>query len=961
MLNITSFNCHSIRNNLHVVLELMKNHDIILLQELMLREDDIDFYSNINLNFNFIADVKDSIVSGIINGRPARGVSIMWSGWLSKYIETAKVNDRIISITIKHEKNSILIINSYMPYDARDIHSFRDYKTCLSIINDLIANTNCSDVIICGDLNADHIKNTRFWKEIEDFMLDNDLKHVIGALSNNDFTYVCPATGSTSYLDHVICTPGIYHKLLDLNILYELSTYDHFPIEFKINLNLIQADKKEIYVEKSFCTYIDWNLLSKNDIDLYKDRINSALTARIDVFNNFNSCNHQCDKVNCKKILDSIFNFLLWVLIYASSSYRKNHKPFKKFKVVPGWNDSVKSLYKTSKDRFFKWKSSGRKKGCKAYHDMVCARRKFKRALKSCRKNEEKIRNEKIANCLSKNNSKGFWKEIKKVKGSNFSRPYKIGSEIDGKNTSELFSEYFKKTFAKNNTLNDDNLNYKSDLIKDGNYINLTNCDIKNAINKLKPYCDIHNISSSHLKNCPDTFISFLTKFLNYCIRHGYLPCKFTEGVISPRLKNKFLDSNTLTNYRPIVHSSLFFRIIEHIILKRLQKYFKFNDNQHGFQSKLSTFTACFSLKETVFNYFLKDTPVYAAFLDYSKAFDNINYKILFNKLHDKGVPNNLLNFIHNFYIKQYVRVNFEGEFSSSWKLLNGVRQGGVLSPFFFNLYLDSLLDLISSSKVGCRLGFFSNNIIAYADDVVLLAPSVSGLQTLINITLEHSNFLKLTFNSNKSYVMKFTKFLSDQTDFNIFLDDVKLKVVNSVKYLGFDLNYNLTSKYDIIRERNRFYNSFNSIFRKFYNIDINSFMVLFKSYCMQFYGSCLWFNNKHCKIALKQFSVGYHKALKKILNVPWSERNHIVCWHLGILHFKDYINMNRLRFVFKIFNDSPPFLRKNYSYYVLNSVMLKETNIFMIDEYDVMNFLDNDIEALYSRINHVHNMYIFN
>ena len=74
-----------------------------------------------------------------------------------------------------------------MPYDARDIHSFDELKTCLSIINDLIANTNCSDAIICGDLNLDHIKSLRFWHEVKDFMLYNNLKHVSRALSNNDF------------------------------------------------------------------------------------------------------------------------------------------------------------------------------------------------------------------------------------------------------------------------------------------------------------------------------------------------------------------------------------------------------------------------------------------------------------------------------------------------------------------------------------------------------------------------------------------------------------------------------------------------------------------------------------------------------------------------------------------------------------------------------------------------------
>ena len=71
------------------------------------------------------------------------------------------------------------------------------------------------------------------------------------------------------------------------------------------------------------------------------------------------------------------------------------------------------------------------------------------------------------------------------------------------------------------------------------------------------------------------------------------------------------------------------------------------------------------------------------------------------------------------------MKVNFNGIMSSSFKLRNGVRQGGILSPILFNIYIESLIGKISKSNLGCKLGIIRSNIIVYADDSVLLSPSI--------------------------------------------------------------------------------------------------------------------------------------------------------------------------------------------------------------------------------------------
>ena len=108
----------------------------------------------------------------------------------------------------------------------------------------------------------------------------------------------------------------------------------------------------------------------------------------------------------------------------------------------------------------------------------------------------------------------------------------------------------------------------------------------------------------------------------------------------------------------------------------------------------------------------------------------------------DTGVPIIFINFIKFWYSNQKVRVRFGNALSRSWVISNGVRQGGVLSSLFFNLYINSILVNISRMNIGCRMGPITFNVLAYADDVVLLAPSAAGLQLL---TLKRYDDVKVT------------------------------------------------------------------------------------------------------------------------------------------------------------------------------------------------------------------------
>ena len=93
---------------------------------------------------------------------------------------------------------------------------------------------------------------------------------------------------------------------------------------------------------------------------------------------------------------------------------------------------------------------------------------------------------------------------------------------------------------------------------------------------------------------------------------------------------------------------------------------------------------------------------------------------------------------------------------SSSFTLGNGTKQGGVLSPCLFNCYIYKLILSIMSVKVGCNVGGVYTNILTYADDVVLLAPSWRALQYIINVLADCATNIDMLCNIDKTVCMIF-------------------------------------------------------------------------------------------------------------------------------------------------------------------------------------------------------------
>ena len=177
------------------------------------------------------------------------------------------------------------------------------------------------------------------------------------------------------------------------------------------------------------------------------------------------------------------------------------------------------------------------------------------------------------------------------------------------------------------------------------------------------------------------------------------------------------------------------------------------------------------------------DSTIYSCLLDLSKAFERVDHAKLLTKLQENHLPPFILNMIKFILFNTRICVNFNGSFSPEWNIVRGVRQGGVTSAFLLiNIYINEIIEHLSHLNVGCKIGVNTVNIMAYADDIILLSPYVKSLQFLIDKISELFNDYLLTINVNKTVVIVFKRKSPLSRNIRLYSNGEKLNVVNKCK-----------------------------------------------------------------------------------------------------------------------------------------------------------------------------------
>ena len=367
-------------------------------------------------------------------------------------------------------------------------------------------------------------------------------------------------------------------------------------------------------------------------------------------------------------------------------------------------------------------------------------------------------------------------------------------------------------------------------------------------------------------------------------IVHGYMCQELMDTILIPIVKDKKGNITSKDNYRPIALTSVMSKVLEAIFLLQYDDFLSTKCNQFGFKKGLSTDLCAFSFKQVIDYYNSKGSPVFICYLDASKAFDRINFWILFKKLLDRGLPNIVVRILIYWYCNQRFIVRWGTSLSEPFKASNGVRQGGVLSPRLFNVYMDELSDMLNASNVGCQINSTFSNHLMYADDTVLLAPSAKALQLLILICEKYAKDCDILFNVTKSvYMCIKPKELSAMQVPQVYLNLCPLKLVTQYKYLGILICDNKSDDAAINVQIRNLYTRGNTLIKYFKNCSDDVKCELFKSYCSTIYCCHLW--SHYTTESGRRFKVAYNRIFRILMRLEHRVSMSHVFSNCNVLH----------------------------------------------------------------------------
>ena len=344
-----------------------------------------------------------------------------------------------------------------------------------------------------------------------------------------------------------------------------------------------------------------------------------------------------------------------------------------------------------------------------------------------------------------------------------------------------------------------------------------TRMEISRAIKKLKkgkaPGPD--SISAEILLAGGPLIVDLLVPIIVHFWKTGEIPTEIGEASVVPLFKGGNPDDRD--RYRPVALLNTLFKIIELLLLPRIEPYIRVDSEQCGFVRGKSTIDAIASLRNIAQVRSERQLPIWMCAVDFSNAFDSVIREKVWSDLKAAGASSHHVSLLHFLYNSVSFRVSTQTSTSEPYGSQNGCPQGSSLGPKLFLVAMQHILERVRAEAGHERISMNGGSIfyIAYADDLVLISASSSGLQKLIDSTCSSALSYGLCVNPSKTVLLTTECAPSGL----VRIGDLPLCPASHMNYLGSFVDARGNSSLDIGNRIRKAFLACRSLFRSCFGL----------------------------------------------------------------------------------------------------------------------------------------------
>ena len=430
-------------------------------------------------------------------------------------------------------------------------------------------------------------------------------------------------------------------------------------------------------------------------------------------------------------------------------------------------------------------KKKGEPEGVKDYREI---KRKIRTEMNMAKETWMQGQCQEVEACLRKNNSKKAYQLVKD-----------LTTEKQGKSTT-IQDKSGKCLTEENEILNrwteycSDLYNYETDgdpivldcpQIPDEEYHPVIREEVAAAVKALKmgKSAGVDSIPAELVQAAGEAMLDILTAICNKIWKTGEWPTTWTQSLVItlPKKGNLQLCQNCRT-ISLISHPS---KVMLKIILNRLQPQAEeiTAEEQAGFRAGRSTTEQIFNLRILCEKYLQHQQILYHVFIDFKKAFDRVWHEALWATVRKYNINASIIRAIENLYDKVQSAVLYNGSTGEWFRTTAGVRQGCLLSPTLFNIFLERIMcEALDDLEGSVSIGGQPITNFRFTDDIVVNAEEEEEAGVLIDRLHRTTTRYKMEICPDKTKVMT--------NNSNVFKREIKIKgqrleEVENFKYLG--------------------------------------------------------------------------------------------------------------------------------------------------------------------------------